>query len=156
MVLALFAIVFFTTVSLVYNRSMWTQAEALDQTANVIQANQLAHSRLDQIDARLFSKQVAFKLVGWAGQTTSAFCVGTNLPVNIDVDSDSKIDFKFNLSYLRLYCDSLGVALATQPATIANADSLLFFSVKVTVTGTPGLKYPVYVSRLYTKTNLNL
>jgi hypothetical protein len=60
MVLAMFAIVFFTSVSLVYNRSMWNQAENLDNVAKVIQATQLAHSKLDEIDAQLLSQQVSF------------------------------------------------------------------------------------------------
>jgi hypothetical protein len=160
MVLALFAIILFTSVSLIYNHSMWNQAESLDKASNVIQATQLAHSCLDEVDAKLFSKDIAFKNVGWPTSATGltytlAYSASPILNV-IDVDGDGNNDYKFNLTYNRKYCDSLGVALATQPATVAAAALLSYFKVTVTIAQAPGMQFPVSVTRVYTKTSLNL
>lgn len=135
MLLALLAIVFFTTVALVSNRSMWSQAASLDNAAKVIQATQLAHSRLDQIDARLFSKQLAFASIKTTYNTTQ----------NVVLTHPG---YKFTVTYLTVDCDSLGT-----PVTPANN---LFVKVSVSVAASGGMRYPVKITRLYTKTNLNI
>ncbi len=135
MVLALLAVVLFTTISLVYNRGMWSQAETLDNAAKAVQATQLAHSRLDEIDAKLFSKQIAFSNIRTLYTGTST--------VNL-----SYAGYKFTVTYTPNYCDSLGVV-----TTVPND---LFVKVQMTVRATSGMKAPIRISRIYTKTNLNI
>ncbi len=136
MVLALFAVMMFTTIILVYNRSMWSQAELLDNGAKVIQATQLAHSRLDEIDAKLFSQLVAFNNVVnvFSGSQT----------VNL-----AYTGYTFSLDYDFKYCDSLGVNLGNQ----SYDDSPNFYKMTVTVSAN-GMPHPVSVTRLYNKTDL--
>jgi uncharacterized membrane protein affecting hemolysin expression len=60
MVLALFAVVLFTSISLSYNQALWTQTDYLNNATLVVQANYICHSVLDEIDAKLFSKSYSF------------------------------------------------------------------------------------------------
>jgi len=53
MVLALFAIVLFTTLSLTYNQAIWAQTDYLNNATLVVQASQICHSILDEADAKL-------------------------------------------------------------------------------------------------------
>lgn len=149
MLWALIAVVFFTTISLVYNHSMWDQAGSLENAAQLIQATQLAHSRLDEIDARLFSHQVAFakrdpddviKTVEQAF-TTALKGGNTTLPYS---------GYTFNVSYTFRYCDSLGVDLASQTYN----PSAYFYKMTVTVASTPGMQHPVALTRSFARTNL--
>lgn len=148
MILAMFAIVFFTTVSLVYNRSMWNQAENLDNVAQIIQATQLAHSRLDEIDAQLLSRQVAFskRQPGGDPLTVEQNFTGTHA-VNLTYSQ-----YLFNLTYTHEFCDSLG---NTAGISQVYSDTLDYKFIKMTVNvaSTPGMTHPVILSRVYTKTN---
>lgn len=137
MVLALFAVVFFTTVAMVYNRAMWDQAELLDNASKYVQASHLNHSVLDEIDAKLFSKQLAFSNVKtiYNNQTRTRTLQHTG---GTYVSAISAVD-----------CDSLGVPLSSP---IINN---IFVKVSVT-TSTNGLRHPVNMKRIYTKTHLNL
>jgi hypothetical protein len=148
MVLALFAIVFFTTVSLVYNRSMWTQAENLDNVAKIVQATQLAHSKLDQIDAELLSQQVAFakRQVSGTPQTVEQHYVGTHL------ENLTYAGYAFTYTYDFDYCDSLGGTTGVSQ-TYADTTDYKFIKMNVTVASTPGMSHPVHLFRVYTKTN---
>ncbi len=137
MVMALFAIVFFTTIALVYSRSMWDTAEALDDGSKVIQATHLAHSKLDEIDAKLFSHQIAFNAVinNFTGTQT--------------VDQ-AYTGYKYFVTYSFKYCDSLGVNLGSQ-AYQANP---FFYKMTITVAADHGMKVPVVVTRLFNKIDL--
>lgn len=150
MIMALFAIVFFTTVSLMYNGAMWHQAESLDNIGKVIQATQLAHSKLDEVDARLLSQQVAFarRQPFNSPPTVAQYFTGTqtvNLPY---------AGYTFRISYLHQYCDSLGTPWANQ----AYYDTLDYKYIKMTVNvaSTPGMSHPVALDRIYVKTNMYL
>lgn len=149
MVLALFAIILFTAVSLVYNRSMWNQAESLDNVAKIIQATHLAHSRLDQIDAELLSQQVSFARrdsSSGAPPTVEQHYVGThNVPLLYS-------GYTFNITYDHDYCDSLGGTSGISQAYSDTTD-YKFIKMSVTVASTPGMSHPVSVYRVYTKTN---
>ncbi len=148
MVMALFAIVFFTTISMVYNRSMWGQAENLDNVAKIIQATQVAHNKLDEIDAKLLSQQFAFAQIQPDNDppTVAQACVGTQT-VNL-----AYAGYVFNSTYDFDYCDSLGVALADQSYN----PTTKWIKMTVTIASTPGMSHQVAVSRIYTKTNLYL
>ncbi len=157
MVLALMAIIFFTSVSLVYNRSMWNQAESLDNVAKIIQATHLAHSKLDQIDAQLLSQQVAFaqrqpgNIPPTVQQRYNPSLPGTDVVTNhLDYSG-----YTFNLYYDFDYCDSTGSILGVSQ-TYADSVHYKFFKMTVTVASTPGMSHPVSVSRVYTKTNFYL
>jgi starvation-inducible outer membrane lipoprotein len=148
MVLALFAIIFFTSVSLVYNRSMWNQAENLDNVAKIIQATHLAHSKLDQIDAELLSQQVAFakRQIANTPPTVEQHYTGT-VQENLTYSG-----YVFNLTYDHDYCDSLGSTVGVSQAYV-DTTVYKFIKMTVTVASTPGMSHPVAVSRVYTKTN---
>jgi hypothetical protein len=151
MVLALFAIILFTTVSLVYNRSMWNQAESLDNVAKIIQATHLAHSRLDEVDAELLSHRVAFtkRQTGNTPPTVEQHYTGTqNVPLLYS-------GYTFNITYDHDYCDSLGGTSGISQ-TYADTTDYKFIKMTVTVASTPGMSHPVTVSRIYTKTNFYL
>lgn len=136
MVLAMLAVVFFSTVALMYNRAVWDQTELLIHANKYVQSSHLSHSVLDEVDARLFSRQLAFANIKTEYNTTRALTLAhTGGTYNIDIKA---VD-----------CDSLGVPLAT-PVT-----NNIYTRVSVT-TNTPGLQRPVLLRRVYTKTHLNL
>lgn len=137
MVLALFAVVFFTSVSLNYNQRLMNQNDLLINATQYVQATQLSHTVLDEIDAKLFSKQLAFFNI----KTTYA-----NVNRTIDLAFPGDI---YNLNIRTVDCDSLGIPLTTP--IVKN----IWVRVRVT-TVTPGLKVPVVMQRIYTKTHLNL
>jgi len=153
MIMALFAIVFFTTVSLIYNRSMWTQAESLDNVSKIIQATHLAHSRLDEIDAQLLSQQVAFaeRQESNTPPTVEQAFTGAH---NVDLPYAG---YNFNITYAFEYCDSLGSSSGiSQTYDSYLAPFYKFIKMTVTVASTPGMSHPVAVYRVYTKTNFYL
>ncbi len=138
MVLALFAVVFFTSIAMVYNRSMWDQAELLENASKYVQASHLAHSVLDEIDAKLFSKQLAFNNV----KTSYNNVVRT---MNLQHTGGT-----WTLNITAVDCDSLGVPLQT---AVANN---IYVLISTAVNTSSGLKHPVTMKRVYTKTHLNL
>lgn len=141
MVLALFAVVFFTTVAMVYNRAMWDQAELLDNASKYVQASHLAHSVLDEVDARLFLKSTTAYRISFAQIIPTYNNVVRNL--NLAHSGGS-----YRLAISAVDCDSLGVPLTT-PIT-----NNIYVRVQVT-TSTRGLQHPVIMKRIYTKTHLN-
>lgn len=136
MVLALFAVVFFSTVALMFNRSMWDQSEKLINANQYVQASHLSHSVLDEVDARLFSKQLAF------GSIKANYNTTRNLTL-------THAGGTYIMNIAAVDCDSLGT-----PITGALANHI-YVRVSVT-TRTAGLKVPVVMRRVYTKTHLNL
>jgi len=136
MVLALFAVVFFSTVALMYNRAVWDQSETLMHANMYVQSSHLSHSILDEVDARLFSKQLAFANIKTQYNTTRSLTLAHTGGV-------------YNLQINAVDCDSLGVPLAT---AIPNN----IYTVVTVTTTTAGLKQPVVMRRVYTKTHLNL
>jgi len=136
MVLALFAVVFFSTVALQYNRAVWDQSEILINTNQYVQSSHLSHSVLDEVDARLFSKQLAFDNIKNQYNTTR----------NLDL---AHTGGRYVLQISAADCDSLGVPLST-PVTNN------IYTVVTVRTSTAGLRQPVVMRRVYTKTHLNL
>lgn len=136
MFLALVAVVFFTTVALIYSQAMWRQADNLNDATILVQSTQICHALLDEIDAKLFSKQLSFSNVisNYNYSTTTHF---------------SHMQQDFDISVVASDCDSLGNDLS---APVANN---IYKRVRVTV-NTSGLSHPVSLRRLYTKTNLNI
>lgn len=137
MVLALFAVVFFTTIALVYNQSLHRQTDNLNDATLIVQSTQICHAILDEIDAKLFSKQLSFNniITNYNFTQTRTY---THLAATYQVNVTS-VD-----------CDSLGGDLA-EPVV-----NNLYKRVRVRVQGPQGLRQPVTIQRLYTKTNLNL
>jgi hypothetical protein len=152
MVLALMAIVFFTTVSLIYNRSMWNQAENLDNVAKVIQATQLAHSKLDEIDAQLLSNQVSFAKEGYLDNNGDVILSVREKFTGTHAAPLTYSNYLFNLTYNFAYCDSLGSTTGINQ-TYSDTLNYKFIKMNVTVASTPGMSHPVTLSRVYTKTN---
>jgi len=136
-VLAMFAVLFFTTISMVYNRGAWDQTRRLHDANAFVQASQLCHSVLDEVDAKLFSKQLSFAGVKTTFNTTHTL----NLAHVGDI---------YTLTVTAVDCDSLGVPLST-PVT-----NNIYTVVSVTANTSSGLKHPVTLRRIYTKTHLNL
>jgi len=136
MVLALFAVVFFSTVALMYNQAVWDQSETLMHANMYVQSSHLTHSILDEVDARLFSKQLAFTNIKAQYNTTR----------NLNLTHTGGT---YSIQISAVDCDSLGVPLAT---AIPNN----IYTLVTVRTNTAGLKIPVTMRRVYTKTHLNL
>lgn len=136
MVLALFAVVFFSTVAIMYNQAVWDQSEILIHSNKYVQSSHLTHSVLDEIDARLFSKQLAFANIKTQYNTTRSLIL-------------THTGGTYNMQISAVDCDSLGVVLATP---VANN----IYTLVTVQTNTAGLKQPVVLRRVYTKTHLNL
>lgn len=136
MVLAMFAVVFFSSIALMYNRATEDQTDLLINANQYVQASHLSHSVLDEVDSRLFSRQLAFNNVKTQYNTTRvvdlAFTGG-----------------RYTMNVVAVDCDSLGVPLSS-PVT-----GNIYVRVQVT-TRTQGLKTPVVMQRVYTKTHLNI
>lgn len=137
MLLALLSVVFFTSVAANYNRKMLDQNAYMINATQYVQASQLCHTVLDEIDAKLFAKMISFASV----KTTY-----DNLNRTIDLAFPGDV-YKLNIKAVD--CDSLGIPLSTP------VSNNLWIRVEVTAT-TPGLKVPAKLQRLYTKTYLNL
>lgn len=163
MFLALMAIILFTTISLVYNRSMWNQAENLDNVAQIIQATQLAHSRLDEIDALLFAKKLRFAMDANSGHpnyiltlpyTIRRTFIGTDPNVSTVVKPAVTLDyagFTFVPTYSFTYCNEFGEIDSLHiDQTPANNQNALYIKMVVSIASTPGMSHPVVVSRIYT------
>lgn len=136
MISVLLAVVFFTSIALIYNRSAWSQRERLYDANSFVQATLLAHSVLDEIDARLFSKQLSFSGIKTNYNTTRTLSL-------------AHVHETYTLYVTAVDADSTGVPLAT-PIT-----GNIFTRVSVRVIPAAGLKHEVRMSRLYTKTHLN-
>ena len=133
----LLAVVFFTSIALIYNRSAWNQRERLYDANSFVQATILAHTVLDEVDAKLFSQQIKFINIKSQFNTTRTM----NL---------THVGETYSLTISAVDADSTGVPLATpDPETI-------YTKVSVRVSASGGLKHTVTMSRLYTKTHLNL
>ncbi|MDD3096901.1 MAG: hypothetical protein PHU99_04215 [Candidatus Cloacimonetes bacterium] len=137
MVLALFAVVFFSSIALTYNRHVQDQNELLINATQYVQATQLCHTVLDEIDAKLFAKMMSFSSI------LSTYHNSTRT-IDLNFPGDT-----YQISIEAVRCDSIGVPLTDIPVND------IFRRVRVTAT-TPGLKVPVTLQRLYTKTHLNL
>lgn len=136
MVLVMFAIVFFTSIALIYNRGAWSQKENLYNANSFVQATILAHSVLDEVDAKLLSKQINFD-----GIITN---YNTERVVNL-----AHVGETYRLTIRAVQADSTGVSLGS-----ANPDNI-YTRVSIQVSASAGLKRPVNLSRVYLKTHLN-
>lgn len=137
MVLALFAVVFFATIAMSFNQKILSQNDLLINATQYVQATQLVHTVLDEVDSKLFSKQLAFFSIKSTYHNRSR---------TIDLAFPGDI---YQLYITAVDCDSLGTPLTT---TVTNN---IYVRVQVRAT-TAGLKVPVTMQRLYTKTHLNL
>ncbi|MDD2506319.1 MAG: hypothetical protein PHQ78_03270 [Candidatus Cloacimonetes bacterium] len=133
MVLALFAVVLFTTLSLTYNQAIWAQTDYLNNATLVVQASQICHSILDEADAKLFSKQLDLNdLLTEYNYTHSQ--TYPHLPIT------------FNVEAATVNCDELGNVLTVD-------DSLsLYKKMTITVSGHRYLQRPYVMHRIYTET----
>ncbi|GAB1367216.1 hypothetical protein MASR1M36_20870 [Candidatus Cloacimonadaceae bacterium] len=135
MVLALLAVILFTTLSLSYNQALWRQTDYLNNSTIVVQASQLCHSMLDKIDAELFSGQLDI------ANLVSSYNFTTNVTY-------PHLPETFRIVFVAADCDSLGRALNNP-----NPNSL-FKRVVVTVDGPTALRHPYTMTRVFTKTNM--
>jgi len=134
---ALLAVIFFTSIALIYNNSAFRQKQHLWHANAYVQATITAHEVLDEIDARLFSQDLAFNEIKTQYNTTRT--------VNLQHNGET-----FILTVSAVDADSTGVPLATPLA------GNIFTRVSVVVAPNPGLRHAVTMSRVYTKTHLNL
>jgi hypothetical protein len=137
MVIALFAVVLFTSVALNYNRYVQTQNDLLINATQYVQATQLCHTVLDEIDSKLFARMLAFN---------SIISTYNNQTRTIDLNFPGDT---YQISIQAVSSDSLGVPITVIPV------NNIYRVVKVTAS-TYGLKFPVTLQRVYTKTHLNL
>lgn len=137
MVSVLFAVVFFTSVALMYNNSAFRQREHLYDANSFVQASILAHEVLDEVDAKLFVKALSF----------SQIIANYNISRTRNLQH---IGETYNLVISAVQVDSTGVPLEVE------STSNLFTKVSVTVQPGAGMRHPLSMSRIYTKTHLNL
>jgi hypothetical protein len=134
MVLAMFAIVLFTTLSLTYNQAIWIQTDYLNNATLVVQASQICHSILDEADAKLFSKQLDFSdLVSEYNFAKSI--TYPHLPITLNVQS------------VAINCDEFG-----DPLEVDDPLSI-WKKVTVTVSGHGYLQRPYVMQRIYVETS---
>ncbi|HNT51941.1 MAG TPA: hypothetical protein PKH19_00965 [Candidatus Syntrophosphaera sp.] len=136
MFVALLAVILFASVSVMMNRAMLEQYDLLVNASAYLQASHLNHSILDEIDSKLFSKQLAFKNITTQYNTTRT--------LNLQHNGGT-----YNVQIAAAYSDSLGVPLTTPEV------NMIYVRVRTTTT-TAGLNQPVVMQRVYTKTHLNL
>lgn len=137
MISVLLAVIFFTSVALIYNNSSFRQKQNLYDANSFVQATILAHEVLDEVDAKLFSKAIRFD------------DVVTNYNITRQLNLQH-VGETYNLTITAVQADSAGVALAT-PIT-----GNIFTKVSVVVQPGAGMRHPLSMSRIYTKTHLNL
>ncbi len=133
MVLALFAVVLFTSISLSYNQAIWAQTDYLNNATTVVQASQICHAMLDEIDAKLFSGQI----------NLTGICTNYNF-TRTQIFSD--IPITFTVESIATRCDEWG-----QPLAAGETDSP-YRRVEIKVSGHSFLKRPYSMHRLYTET----
>lgn len=136
MFVAVIAVVLFATVAMLLNRSMLNQNDLITNANQYLQATHLCHSILDEVDAKLFSKQLKFANI----KTTYTTTRSVTLPHTGGV---------WSVQMAAVDCDSLGVPLQIP---IAN-NIYVRLQLRTSVTG---LRNPVIMQRVYTKTNLNI
>lgn len=145
MVLALFATVLFTTLSLTYNQAIWAQTDYLNNATTVVQASQICHSILDEVDAKLFSGQVKFNQI----RSQYNFTSETNYPflhTQYDVKREAVFCDKYGKTTKIEYDYDLGKEVEIP------IDSSLYILVTVTVSGPTYLKHPYSLTRIVTET----
>lgn len=134
MVLALFAVVFFTSLAANYNRLVLDQNEYVINATLHVQATQLCHAVLDEVDAKLFARKLAYDdIVSTYDNTTRV--IDLNFPGD-----------RYTLDIMSTYCDSVGNVLAVD-------DTLAINRVVNVEASTSGLRVPVNLQRIYTKTH---
>jgi hypothetical protein len=132
MVLALFAVVFFTTMAGNYNRVLLDQNDYLINATQHVQATQLCHAVLDEVDAKLFSNQLSYDSI-----------IATYDGVTRDIDLNFPGD-QYDISISADFCDSLGIVRAED-------DTLAINRLVMVEASTQGLKVPVRMQRIYAK-----
>lgn len=133
MVLALLAVVFFTSVAANYNRHLMDQNEYVIAATLHVQATQLCHSVLDEVDAKLFSNSIAYDEIieKYHGKTRE---------IDLQFPGD-----KYNISIEAVLCDSLG------NDEYAADDPLAKNRLVKVEASTPGLRFPAKMQRIYAK-----
>ena len=136
MFIAVLAIVLFATIAIVHHRGVQMAADLVTNASHTVQAMQVAHEVLDEIDARLFISNVPTRGLNFSQMSTQYN--GTQRFLNLD---HYQASFQADISVQN--CDNFGV-VGTNPAQFPNR------LVTVTVYGPPGQRHPVTQSRVYT------
>lgn len=134
MVAVLFAVIFFTSVALIYNNSAYRQREYLFDANAFVQASVLAHEKLDEIDAKLLGNVISFSNISstfdGASFNRNLTYVGENYRLQTSVD----------------VVDANGVTQADDADTG-------YVRVSVLVLPDAGLKHSLTMSRIYASTD---
>jgi hypothetical protein len=136
MAICVFAVVLFSSVSLLINRTLLVQHDLETNVNQYMQASHLNHSILDEVDAKLFSKQLKFSNISSTYNLSRTHTLAHTGGAWVS-------------SITAVQCDSLGI-----PLQVADPTNI-YMLVKVS-TNAAGLKHPVNSFRVYTKTHLNL
>jgi hypothetical protein len=127
MLTLLFALVLFTSIAMIANNNLLTQAEFLHDSFYQLQAIQIAQRYLDRIDERLYAD--AIRLSG-----ISSLYDGEN----VFHSSRDKIDYVVTIA--SAYTDSLGNATGSVTG---------YYRVDILISTRPEVINPVQISRLY-------
>ena len=134
MVAVLFAVIFFTSVALIYNNRAFRHREYLFDANAFVQASVLAHEKLDEIDAKLLGNVISFENI------TSTF------------DGSS---FNRNLQYVgQTYRLQTSVDVVDEDGvTQADDADTGYLRVSVLVLPDAGMKNSLTMSRIYADTD---
>ncbi|MFO8145098.1 MAG: hypothetical protein R6T89_05165 [Candidatus Syntrophosphaera sp.] len=139
MFIVVLAVILFTTAALVHHRSTMAATENLANATYRIQATQLAHEVLDQIDARLINDKGTTVFKNLTKTANQGGYEGRIFAWDLDHFGAS-----FSGKSSVALCDSLGNDVGTAGE---------YRRVDVTVNGPEGLRHPVKYSRVYTTWN---
>lgn len=145
MVLALLATVLFTSLSLTYNQAIWAQTDYLNNATTVVQASQICHSILDEVDAKLFSGQVKFDQLKTKFHYSDVITY-SHIPTTFNVMRTIENCDKMGNTTEKVYDDDLGYEVEKPIATS------LYVKMTVTVSGPSYLRHPYVLTRILTET----
>lgn len=129
MLLVLLAVVLFTKLAMVTNKSIIAEVDQLQRSTYILQATNLAQRYMDEVDARLYSK------------TMTIDQINSNYAGNRTVQPIAN-DMTYTVAIAVATVDSLG-------ATSASATN--YRRLTVAVTTTPSTIQTVVMTRLYRK-----
>jgi hypothetical protein len=129
MILVLLAVVLFTKLAMVTNKSIIAEVDQLQHSTYILQATNLAQRYMDEVDAKLYSKVITLDQI-------SSNYAGTRTVQPI------ANDMTYNVTIAVATVDSLG----TSTASTTNYRKLT-----IAVTTTPSTIQSVVMTRLYRK-----
>ena len=122
-----FAIVLFTSIAMVANNNLFSQAEHLHNSFYELQAMQISQRYFDEIDEKLFSEVVRMNAISSMYDGTKNFVL-----------ENSNINYFMEVS--STYSDSLGNSVTSES---------MYYKVDMIISTQPDVIKPIRMSRMY-------